>query len=262
MFRAWTAIVLAMLCWSASAQAKEAEQRDVYTVKPWVDGSVIVVGGLANILPLALGPEIIDKRCPCSLDELNALDVKAVGNNNGAARTISDVTIGLAIAAPFVVDYFDVGWNRTLLNDSIVFAETLVVNSAFTTMFKFTVQRPLPIVYALQSQHALTSVQGYLAFYSGHTSTTFAALSAMSMTLTLRHGFSPWPWLITALVGTSVAVERVAAGQHFYTDVIVGAIMGTAVGVLVPWLHASSRWGTPTAGVDGGAVVVGWRRNW
>jgi membrane-associated phospholipid phosphatase len=30
---------------------------------------------------------------------------------------------------------------------------------------------------------------------------------------------------------------RVEAGKHFYTDVLVGAVVGSAIGVAVPMLH-------------------------
>ena len=42
---------------------------------------------------------------------------------------------------------------------------------------------------------------------------------------------------MVAGVGTSVGIERVAAGRHFPTDVLVGVVAGTAVGVLVPYYH-------------------------
>jgi hypothetical protein len=251
-------VVLAVVCLAFRAQAED----DVYKVRPAVDIPIIAGTSAAIIVPYSLSSSIINFRCPCDPNELNRLDRHAVGNNNGTAETFSNITAGLAVAAPYVVDLIDVGWNRTLLDDSIVVTEALTVNGAVATMFKFSVQRPIPKLYAGQAPDQLRRVSGYDAFYSGHTSTTFAALSAMSMTLTLRHGFSIWPWLATAVVGTSVAVERVAAGQHFYTDVIVGAFMGTAIGVLVPWLHASSRSGLPTVSADSGAVVVGWRRAW
>jgi membrane-associated phospholipid phosphatase len=62
------------------------------------------------------------------------------------------------------------------------------------------------------------------------------------MTWTLRHGDTAWnrtwPWLVTGLVGGSVAAERVLAGRHFVSDVLVGAATGAAIGILVPYLHA------------------------
>jgi membrane-associated phospholipid phosphatase len=78
------------------------------------------------------------------------------------------------------------------------------------------------------------------------------------MTYTLRHGPKWWPWLITALVGTSVAIERVLAGQHFPTDVLLGAAAGAAVGWLVPWLHARARGAVSIAPVQHGGAAVMW----
>jgi hypothetical protein len=262
MFRVGAGVMLALTLLAIRAQAEEPERRDVYTVKPWLDGSIIVTGALASGLPLALSNTIVTVRCPCNEEQLPKLDRKVVGNENGALRTTSDVTLGLAIAAPFIVDYFDVGWSRTLLDDTIIAAEAFAVNGAFTTLFKYTVQRPMPQLFDSPTRKMIDSGQHYLAFYSGHISITFTMLSVMAMTLNLRHGFSIWPWAIAAVVGTSMGVERIIAGQHFYTDAIVAAIMGTATGILVPWLHARSRWGTPTVSSDAGAVVVGWRRTW
>ena len=45
------------------------------------------------------------------------------------------------------------------------------------------------------------------------------------------------PWIVGGVVATSVAYERVASGDHFPTDVAVAAVMGTAIGIAVPWLH-------------------------
>ena len=262
MARAVAGVMLAVAVLAAPAQAEEPERRDVYIVKPWLDGAIIATGALASGIPLLLSNTIVTVRCPCNVDQLNALDRKVVGNENGALRTVSDVTLGLAIAAPVIVDYFDVGWSRTLLDDTIVAAEAFAVNGAFTTIFKYTVQRPMPLLFDNPSQQMINNGESYLAFYSGHVSVTFTVLSAMSMTLTLRHGFSVWPWAITAVVGTGMAAQRIIAGQHFYTDVIVAAIMGTATGILVPWLHARSRWGAPTVSKDARTVTVGWQRAW
>jgi membrane-associated phospholipid phosphatase len=59
-------------------------------------------------------------------------------------------------------------------------------------------------------------------------------------------------------------VERVADGRHSPSDVIVGAVMGTAVGIVVPLLHARPqprRLGLTTgpgpAGGGGGGVAIG-----
>ena len=62
-------------------------------------------------------------------------------------------------------------------------------------------------------------------------------MAVVSQTLRLRYGIKVWPWILTAGVGTLMAVGRVGAGAHFPTDVIVGAVAGLAIGITVPWLH-------------------------
>jgi hypothetical protein len=44
-----------------------------------------------------------------------------------------------------------------------------------------------------------------------------------------------------AMMGGAAATAhlRVRAGKHFYSDVVVGALVGSAIGILVPRLHGS-----------------------
>jgi membrane-associated phospholipid phosphatase len=182
-----------------------------------------------------------------------------IGHASDSADTISTVTAGLAIAGPVVLDLVDVGASTPFLEDSVVLAEALLVNGALVSAAKYTVQRPIPRVYSPALPEVVSSPSDYRSFYSGHTSITFAALTAASMTWTLRHGDSWWPWVVTGVVGTSVAAERILAGRHFLSDVLVGAAAGTVVGLAVPWLHARGRLGPGTvelAPVAGGTMLV------
>lgn len=209
----------------------------MYRVSLMPDVPVIVGASLAIVVPSAFAGQLITPRCPCSPSEVNAFDRPAIGNASPIADSLSDVTVGAAVVLPLVLNAVDLGFSEPLLEDSVVFAETLAVNGALTTAAKYIVQRPLPRTYAGDAK-LIGSPRGYRSFYSGHTSLAFAALSATSMTLRLRYGEKYWPWVITLLVGSSVAIERVVAGRHFPTDVLVGAVMGTATGIVVPWLHA------------------------
>jgi membrane-associated phospholipid phosphatase len=166
---------------------------------------------------------------------VNSFDRGVIGNSSTSADIISDVTLGLAIVVPPIADWIALRRLRPWLEDAVVFAETLSVNGAFVTLAKFTVQRPIPRVY---SDPALASDPGnYRSFYSGHTSFAVSALSAASVTMNLRYGLTWQPWVVTALVGASVAAERIWAGNHFYTDVLMGAGAGLVVGAGVPLLH-------------------------
>ncbi|MBY0472097.1 phosphatase PAP2 family protein [bacterium] len=229
-------LVLMVLVSPAAILARDLD-RSVYRLSPAIDASVTAAAGAANFVPHALESKIIEPRCPCDPNEVNALDRHVIGNNNHFLDSVSNVSEGLAIAVPVLLDAIDVGPSLVLVEDMTVYFEAIAVSGALTTLAKFTVERPVPRVYAGQDEELARSPDGYRSFYSGHVSNSFAALTAASITYNLRHPSTIWPWVITGVFGTSVAIERVAAGRHFYTDVIAAALVGTGVGLLVPWLH-------------------------
>lgn len=216
------------------------DRASVYRASLAVDLPVTFAADLAILIPYSLSAKLIRSRCPCDTNEVDHFDRRAIGNTSRAANLISDVTVGVATSVPVLLDALSLGLGRPLFEDALVFAETLSLNGALVTAAKYLVQRPLPRTYAEDSK-LIDKPRGYRSFYSGHTSIVFAALSATSMTLRLRYGERWWPWVATLLVGGSVAVERVADGRHFPTDVMFGAAMGTLVGIAVPWLHARPR---------------------
>ncbi len=189
------------------------------------------------LLPIALSPKLIESRCPCSGLEVNSLDRHVIGNHSATADAVSTVTVDAAILIPLILDWMDLGLSLTLAEDAVVYAETLAVTGALVTATKYAVQRPRPRAYEEAAGGSL-SPGNYLSFFSGHVSTAFSALAASAVTVALRRGGRWWHWLVVGLIGTSVAVERVMAGQHFYTDVAVGALVGLGAGLLIPQLHA------------------------
>jgi membrane-associated phospholipid phosphatase len=214
--------------------------RAVYRVNPHRDAIILAATALATALPYALADKLITPRCPCDPREVNAFDRGAIGNTSAFARTLSDATLGATLVVPVVIDALNLHTRSPWEADVIVVAQTVAVNGALVTAAKYIVQRPLPRTYA-GDPALIDRPGGYRSFYSGHTSLVFAALSAWSMTIRLRYGEKTWPWIATAVLGGSVAIERVADGRHFPSDVIVGAIMGTATGIAVPALHARKR---------------------
>ena len=88
----------------------------------------------------------------------------------------------------------------------------------------------------------------------------FAAASFATTTYFAYHPESPWKWAVAgssfALAGTT-ALLRVASGNHFPSDVLSGAAIGSLIGWLVPSLHAlPSDKVRVDAGVGGAMVTV------
>ncbi len=219
--------------------ARAEDPAAVYDVNLPVDLTVIGAGALGGIVPYALASRLIHPSCPCSPGSVNAFDRGAIGNASDVADWVSTATVALTLAVPPLADWLALRRRRVWLDDMVVFAEAVSVNGALVTLSKYTVQRPIPRAYTDPAMAA--SVRSYRSFYSGHASFAFGALSAAAVTANLRYGLTWEPWAVTLLIGGSVAVERVVAGYHFPTDVLVGAAAGTLVGAAVPLLHAR-RW--------------------
>src|SRR5919198_2488096 len=216
---------------------QEKPHESVYRVHPLIDGAVIVAGAATAAVPYRFSSSLIHPRCPCDPSEVNPIDRTIIGNHSEAADMVSGVSVAAAWLVPVVTDVVDVGVSHELLEDMVVYAEGLAVNGALVTLAKYSVQRPLPIVYAGLAPDLINSPRGYRSFYSGHTSNALTALMVASMTYTLRHGPAWWPWVVTGIFGFSIATERVLAGRHFYSDVAVGAFSGVLVGWTIPRLH-------------------------
>jgi membrane-associated phospholipid phosphatase len=133
------------------------------------------------------------------------------------------------------------------------------INGALNQMVKFTVRRPRPVVYDIAPGDPEIDVPGnYLSFYSGHASTAFATGMFYATTFALRHPDSRaggWVYGAAAAGASSVALLRVLAGEHFPSDVIAAAAVGSAVGLVLPRLHRRSAT-VLVAPTGGGAALV------
>ncbi len=262
----WRLILLASIILSpyrltAEETSDLPPRRDsVYRVNPAVDIPVLSAAALGATLPLLFEPQLIHQKCPCNPDDVNSFDRPVLGNQDATAGMISNYAVALAIAVPIALDGADQGFSKTFGEDLLVFTEVLSLNTAISHIGRYGVQRPRPVAYTANPPEGRAGE--FLSFYSGHSASVFAALSAASMTYGYRYGHRVWPWLITAGVGVGESVLRVAAGRHFYTDVIAGAVMGTAIGTLVPFLHRRYRGSeltvVPTEDADGAQLV--WSR--
>ena len=217
--------------------AKEVTRSEsIYDVHLAVDVPVTVVAGSAGLVRILFEDQLARISCPCDPSGINALDRGTVGNHSAAAGIAANVTVYGVMAALPLADLLDVGFGRTWGEDFVVYAETLAVDTALQNATNFIVSRPRPRTYAGDPAF-LSSGEGYLSFYAGHVSTAFAMTSAAAFTIRHRQGEHVWPWIVAGVIASSVAVERVASGDHFPTDVAVAAVAGTAIGITVPWLH-------------------------
>jgi membrane-associated phospholipid phosphatase len=206
--------------------------------------SIFVLG-----LPRMMNDELVEPWCGlnCDTDDLNAIDRRVVGNRSHTADLISDVGAGTFYALPYVLTAIDVlatnpqdGWSG-FGTDSVVYLQTLTITLATNNLLGYTFRRPRPLVYddSFDDEIRLAG-DSALSFPSGHTSGSFAMATAYSYTFMKRHPDSAWVvpvWLGSYALAATTGVLRTEAGEHFWTDVIGGAVLGVGLGLLIPYLH-------------------------
>lgn len=231
------------------AKAFAEDAQSPYRLNLALDLTILGVGGAGWAVPQLFLDQIVKPSCPCDTREINAFDRGIAGRNQRTLSTISDIALVAVVALPFGLEALDVrasddtflGW----LQDAVVIGETIVVNGALDGLVKLGAQRPRPLLYGEKpGSPALNDRGNYLSFYSGHTSTAFAAGLSYAQTFALRHPHSPYRPLVYAVAGgtgAAIGMLRIMSGKHFPSDVLVGAAIGSALGLVIPWLHTRDR---------------------
>lgn len=171
------------------------------------------------------------------------IDRASVGNYSPPAHGLANVIVGSLIVAPLLLNAAD-SWMDGWAEDTFVMFETILLTQAITQVTKSAVGRTAPFVYNPHAaQSDLDSPDAFRSFISGHTSMAFSAATSYAVTFWKRHPRSPWRFVVLGVgeaLATSVALLKIKAGYHYATDVTAGALVGAAMGVLVPVLH--SEW--------------------
>lgn len=85
------------------------------------------------------------------------------------------------------------------------------------------------------------------SFFSGHATLSFAAAGFTTYQALTYLPDSPYKWItigVSYALCTTTAVLRLASGNHFMTDILCGAVVGSALGFFIPWLN--HFWFAPT----------------
>lgn len=187
------------------------------------------------------------------------------------ARITSDVLVfGVAPLTAATSAYLMAradGQEDQAVEDILMIAEAAGIAAALNQTTKFLAARERPFVDALPAAaRARTDdpADNNLSFFSGHTTMAFALTAATATVARLRrYEHADWAWAVGLPVAFATGYLRMAGDKHYLTDVLTGALVGTAVGWAVPTLHARfADRGAPRVAVvpaaGGGTVAVTW----
>ena len=203
------------------------------------------VGGALNLI----GYATYQDKSGLSIDELQSLDDHDIpsidrgyaGTWNTDARNRSDVILGVSLAFPATL----LASNRSEpLTIGIMYAETFLTTLGGVTLTKGLVDRNRPFTYGDKAPlEERTAKDARRSFFSGHSAHITASLVFTAKVYSDYHPGSPYLipiWSATILASAYGSWQRVEAGWHFPTDVLVGMLWGGITGYAIPHLHKTS----------------------
>jgi undecaprenyl-diphosphatase len=149
--------------------------------------------------------------------------------NNAVWTSLSSTSKYISVGVP--VGYFVAGLihdNKDLKQKVAYTAAAILLNTATTTLLKNVVKRERP--YNTYTGIYPDKIESDFAFTSGHTSSAFATATSLAITT------KKWYIAVPALAWSAgVGYSRIYLGQHYPSDVIMGAIVGSSSALICHW---------------------------
>ncbi|NOJ93753.1 phosphatase PAP2 family protein [Corallococcus sp. CA049B] len=190
-------------------------------------------------------------RAPDGTDRLNRLDRwgRGIAGSTEASRKRADTwsnIIGFAglplglMGTQYAVGRSSGASTEFFAQDATIMVQSAVLASVANQAVKFAVGRERPFVHVLpEEERGLTAHpnDNNLSFYSGHTNLAFSlAVSAGTVAAMRGYKHQAIVWGVGLPLAASVGLLRMGADKHYLSDVLTGAVLGTAFGVAVPLL--------------------------
>lgn len=248
--KAWQGAILGFTLVAGLWTPSGAQQAFPYRLSGLREG-VLLGAGAAT---LAIAVDLNGRMDPLTPDEIAALDPAAINGFDRPATErwaptashVSDAALITTLAgsmATLALARGDAG-PTTLF---VMFGETILVGNGVSQLVKTAVRRTRPYVYNDDPDIPMdkkTSKSARQSFPSGHAMNAFASAVFLSTVYGRLHPTSParpWIWGGSLAVAGTVGYLRYSAGKHFPTDIIAGAVLGGAIGWVIPRIHEGDR---------------------
>ena len=239
-------LIVGILFLMGFAQASEAE-RPTYKLNFENDFPVTLAAGGMFGIGMFLYSRMDTPNNLKDKDELLPWDKPLAGRYSEKADKASDIGSVFAIA-PLVVG--GIAWHDgsstggEFATFSVMFLQAIGIGNGLNLAMRSLEIWPRPYMYAEdgdgRNKAENAKSEAYGSFFSGHATAAFTVATFTDQWFRTAYPNSPYKGIMRASaysLATLESILRVAAGKHYFTDVLVGALVGTGVSIGILEMH-------------------------
>jgi len=146
----------------------------------------------------------------------------------GATSSAYPVSIGVPAGIWLVAT---IQGNQSLQQKAYAVGSGVILSAGVAELLKLSVNRARPYTTYPQLIHPFDASEAGYSFPSGHVSLAFANATGLALS------FKKWYVTVPAFAwATAVGYSRLYLGEHYPSDVLIGAAVGSGSAFLSPWL--------------------------
>lgn len=214
-----------------------------YGKDAFTTGGGLLAAGAALFSEDTVRPLTLDEINALDRNDVNSLDRSATSNWSETASSASDVALYAVLISPVAL----LGPEETRAHfgtTAVMYIETILWAAAIPSLGKGLFERTRPFVYNSKAPLAeKTDEDARRSFFSRHTTLAFSSAVFLASVYSSHYPRSPrakYVWCGALAAASLVGYLRYESGAHYPTDIIAGAVVGSAVGYLVPNMHKKS----------------------
>jgi membrane-associated phospholipid phosphatase len=230
---------------SVSGYAIVNGDEQVYKINPAVDIPIVAVGSVWSVYALSKvytkTPPTVAEVQALNKDNIPAFDRWSIYPYNDKLEKLSYYPFYASIPLPFIFFLSTGKTSNDFFKLSFLYLETLSIMGVIGTSSTYFVDRYRPYTYTSETpMDRRTSKVARNSFFSGHVEMVSAPLFFIAKVYSDYYPESNVKWVfygIAASVTTFTAYTRLKGGDHFPSDILLGALVGSLSGILVPEFH-------------------------
>ena len=179
-------------------------------------------------------------------NNVNRFDRPVIDNYSLSAKSASDKFFYGSMPLPLLL-LIDGKIRKDGLRIGLLYLEAMGATGVLYTSSAMIADRFRPYTYNPNvKMETRMRGGGRNSFFAGHPALVGTSTFFMAKVFSDYHPNIKYKWVLYTVAAAATigcGVFRIGAGQHFKTDVIVGWIVGPAMGVLIPQFHKNKAYG-------------------